>query len=94
MKFIAVETPDGTYKVGMDEVPFTARRGSWNILQARVLGITYPQYLKYCMSYGGQLRGRTGYSYCVFKDKGICNMICKKLNEEWSKFNITIEKEN
>lgn len=83
--FIPRENFDGYFQiVNTDE--FAIRGGSYNVIQARLLGFTYPDYLRYCRAkHKGTLRGRTGYSYVVFKDKKDCLDVCKLLNNEWKK---------
>lgn len=88
--FIPRENPDGCFQVSLREIPFDKNpdiycRGSFNILAARLLGFTYPDYLRYCRALGGILRGREGYSYCVFKNKKTCFDLCARLNKELKK---------
>ena len=67
---------------------------SYAILAARLLGFTYPDYLRYCAVQGGSLRGATGFPHVVFKDKKDAEKICKLINTEWDKFYNTYWKYN
>lgn len=59
---------------------------SYGILAARLLGFTYPDYLRYCSVNGGTLKGRTGFPHPVFKEKKDAEKICKLINNEWDRF--------
>ena len=88
--FIPQLNPDGTYQVALREIPFATNpeiycKGSYNVLAARLLGFTYPDYLRYCRSLGGILRGREGYTYCVFKDRKVCANLCARLDKEFKR---------
>ena len=89
MTFMPRENPDGYWQVVSTEVPFKEEgqlEGSLNVLQARLLGLPYPDYLQFCRAnYKGILRGREGYSHCVYKEKANCQAVCKLLNTEWIK---------
>lgn len=89
MTFMPRENPDEYWQVVSTEVPFKDKgqvNGSLNVLQARLLGLSYPDYLQFCRAHHkGILRGRAGYSYCVYKEKANCQAICKLLNTEWNK---------
>ena len=87
MTFIVRETANNTFMVGMSELLFSdvMRGGSYNVLAARALGLSYPDYLKMCRAkFNGMLCGREGYSYCVFKNKEDCKRLCIMLNKEWT----------
>lgn len=92
MRFQPRENPDGYWQVVMSEIPQIDDKtipcnGSYNVIQARILGFTYPDYLRYCRAnHSGTIRGREGYSYCVYKEKSNCAAVCKILNDEWQKF--------
>lgn len=89
MTFMPRENPDGYWQAAVNEVPFSAQgmiKGSLNVLQARLLDLSYADYLQFCRAnYNGMLRGRSGYSYCVYKDKADCQKVCQILNKEWIK---------
>lgn len=62
---------------------------SYHVLGARLLGLSYPDYLKYCQSKGAKLRGRKGYCYPVWDkaaDKKGMQEIIRQLNTNWNTF--------
>lgn len=68
-------------------------KSSYHVLGARLLGLTYPNYLKFCSSKGATFRGKTGYTYPVWKEEKNCKEVCTLLNREWNKVKkILIEK--
>lgn len=79
------------YMIGLTEDfheknPNFILRGSYGVLAARLLGFTYPEYLRYCAVNGGTLKGRTGFPHCVFKNKKDAEKICNLINKEWDRF--------
>ena len=59
---------------------------SYHVLGARLLGLSYPDFLKYCQSKGAKLRGREGYCYPVWDkavDKKGMQEIIRQLNANW-----------
>ena len=59
--------------------------GSFNVIQARLFGLSYPDYLRMLRSeYNATLCGKQGYSYAIFKDSKDCDRICKELNKRWA----------
>lgn len=60
--------------------------GSFHVVEARLLGLTYPDYLRYLMSLGGEIRGKQGYSVVVFEDKETCERVCLELSKRWNIF--------
>lgn len=56
---------------------------SYIVLQARLLGLSYPDYLLFCQSKGAKLKGRTGYINVLWEDKNQCQEICNMLEKEW-----------
>jgi hypothetical protein len=90
MKFIPQETYTNEYMIGIDESPFREDKdycytSSYWVLQARLLGLTYPDYLRYLRSKGAKLKGKCGYSSATFVEKSSALEICKILNKEWDK---------
>ncbi len=90
MKFLPVEgITEDIWKVGIDDLNWVNNANtcgcSYVVLPARLLGMTYPDYLRWCRSKGGELRGKTGYTTVVFKDKNICKEICDMINKEWKR---------
>lgn len=72
------------FLIGQGEIPwyFTS---SYNVPPARLLGFTYPDYLRYCRAHGAMLRGKNGYTHAVWTDKKECEKICKQIQAEWEK---------
>lgn len=58
---------------------------SYGILAARLLGLTYPDFLRYCASHGGTIVGKNEFPHVMFKDKEAAEQICIRLNIEWAK---------
>lgn len=88
MKFLPIETStDGVWKIGIDELDWITELNpypcSFVVLPARLLGMKYTDYLRWCRSKGGELRGKTGYTIVYFKDKNTCKEICDMINKEW-----------
>lgn len=67
-------------------------RKSYHILEARLLGLSYPDYLKYCVMNGATLSGRLGFPHAVFKNKRDAERVCNLVNSEWEKFQVMIMK--
>lgn len=80
---------NGTYMVGLEDFIYELFKvhyisGSYNILAARVLGFSYPDYLRYVRdNYKATLKGREGYSYAIYKNRNDCYDIVKELNRFW-----------
>jgi hypothetical protein len=56
---------------------------SYNVVAARLLGFTFPDYLRYCKSRGAELRGKQGYTYAIWKNKTMAESLVKELNKIW-----------
>ena len=89
------ETYDGKFMVGFDDLLYQtvieklehAPSGSWNLLPARILGISYAEYLRYARDkYNGVLYGK-GHKYPVvkFKTENDCRSLCKELLLRWAR---------
>ena len=96
MKFIPVSNCDETqWRVGMDNLDWVNGQntfgGSYNVLGARLLGLSFPDYLRYLRANGAELHGKTGYSYATFEDKAKCQSICTLLNKEWDRVKSYVE---
>ena len=95
--FFPVETWDSNWMVGMylDDLRIGEKQGeedvtwyftsSYNVPSARLLGFTYPDYLRYCRSKGAMIRGKKGYTIPVWTNKSDCDEICKMVEKEWKK---------
>lgn len=45
-----------------DKLPFIMKHGSYNVLSARLMNLSYDQYLRYCRDYyGAKLIGKNSY---------------------------------
>lgn len=96
MKFIPVSNCDEiNWRIGVDELDWAIGKNScgcsFNVLPARLLQMSYPDYLKYLRANGGELRGREGYTFVTFKDKKICEKFCSQLNKEWDRIKEYVE---
>lgn len=58
---------------------------SYTVLQARLLGLSYPDYLRFCQSKGAKLKGHTGYAGPSWADKKSCQEVCNMLEKEWQR---------
>lgn len=89
--FVVRESGDLTaYMIGLTEefhekCPNFVLRGSYGVLAARLLGFTYPEYLRYCATQGGELKGRYGFPHVIFKNRVDALKICNRINQEWDK---------
>ena len=60
---------------------------SYHVLDARLLGLSYADFLLYCVKkYNATLGGRNGYCYPMFKDITDCQKFCRVLDDEFKKF--------
>ena len=58
--------------------------GSYNVIAARLFGLSYPEYLRYVReNYNGVIMGKGGYSYIIFKNSSDCDKLVKELNRRW-----------
>lgn len=91
--FFPDETYDGRWTIRFYFEDFTLRdadislyfTSSYNVVPARLLGFTYPDYLRYCRAHGAILKGKDGYTHPVWTDKTDCKKICDLINKEWEK---------
>lgn len=70
----------GKYMVRVDTEKFHLNytEGSFNVIQARLFGLTYANYLRMCRDiYGAEIVGKnSGYPYAIFKlSKGLEDLI-------------------
>lgn len=97
---------ENEYMVGLEDSIYQLigkQSGSFNIVTARILGFTYPDYLRYVrQNHNATLKGKQGYSYAIYKDRKDCVAVVTLLNDAWrkveaaivSKFNEVTEGEN
>lgn len=89
MKYIPFEMADGgKWMPAFDDIDIIRDKeiiyhGSFQVPASRLLGLTYPDYLRFLQSRGATLKGKAGYCYGYFKDKAACQKICNLLNEKW-----------
>ena len=69
-----------------EKCPDLICRQSYLIFAAKLLGLTYADYLRYCVQCGGAVKGRNAFPVAYFKDKKIAERICLLINKEWDKF--------
>lgn len=85
--FDIFETFDEKYGITFSCPQFVGGKGiggSFNIIAARVLGLSYPEYLRYARDcYNGTIRGREGYSMIIFDKSSDALMLTQELNKHW-----------
>lgn len=96
MKFIPLDRPaSNDFIISVDNLDWVQGQNncgcSFSVLGSRLLNLSYPDYLKFCCSMGGELQGRAGYVIPYFKDKTNCKKICDILNKEWNKIKSLVE---
>ena len=96
--FYIDESPSYTGKylirLNFTKLPAMYTKGSYNILIARMLGLTYAEFLRYCRDvYGAEIVGKGSY-YPVpyFSKNSNVNSLIKLLNENVTK--VLKQKEN
>lgn len=65
---------------------FTGVKGSYGVIAARLMNLSYTDYLRMCRDkYGAELRGKEGlYIVPFFADVKLCNALLKELNRRWN----------
>ena len=100
MKYIPEEMcTEGQYLIAMDDIDWVRDngviyRGSFQVLGSRLLGLSYPDYLRYLQSCGGILKGKIGHPYVYFKDKAAAQKVCNLLNQKWAEVLEILKEEN
>lgn len=78
----------GKYKISMnfDMLPGIRTTGSYNLLSARLLGLSYAEYLRYCRDiYKAEIIGKNNmYPVAYFKDNIATGDLIKMLNDRMS----------
>ena len=100
MRFFNIDEgiEDNTWVVGLEDDAYALItpyyiNGSYNIVAARMLGLSYPDYLRYIrQNYNATLRGRQGYSYAFFKNRNDCYDLVDLLNKKWKEVEEEITK--
>lgn len=84
--FCIDKNAEDKYIITFDDSRFYGTKGSFNVVAARVLGLSYANYLRYCRDvHGGTIHGRTGYSSVYFNEEP--KELLKILKENWKKVN-------
>lgn len=60
-------------------------KSSYHVIGARLLGLSYPDYLRYCRTLGAELRGVQGYSFPVWKTSAGTEKLISQLKGELKK---------
>lgn len=87
MKYIPQELiEEGHWMVSLDCIDTFINHGvifhgTFQGIGARLLGLSYPDYLRFLQSNGGILKGKVGTCYAYFKDKAAAQKICNLLNQ-------------
>ena len=90
-KFVVFERIDNNYQIGLSDKLYDEIKNkidthtikTYNILPARIYGLSYPDFLRYGRDkFNGLIIGKNSkYPYLIFKDKKDCNKICQELNK-------------
>lgn len=72
-----------------NEYPNLICKNSYLVFAARLLGLSYVDFLKYCSDCGGTIIGKNTFPHPVFDNKRDGEKICEILNTTWGE----IEKE-
>lgn len=76
--YISAQPDDLMKSLGMSQ--------SYQLLAARLLGFSYPDYLRYGREKGARIVGREGYSILIFDQFCKVKNFCDELNAEYQKF--------
>lgn len=77
---LSIEIPQNIYDICRNS------GGSFNVIKARLFGLSYPSYLRMCRDkYKAILKGKNGYSYTYWRkeDKDSLVELIKELNKRW-----------
>lgn len=69
-----------------EDFPNFICEASYSVLAARLLGMSYSNYCRYCVANGAELHNRDGYPVAHFKGRGDAENICKQINEQYEIF--------
>lgn len=86
--FRVEELPNKGYGVRLNTEIFYGGRvsGSFGLIAARVLGLDYPDYLRFVRdNYNARLYGKEGYTYATYQNRDDCYKVVNLLNKEWQK---------
>lgn len=84
--FVVRESPNGKFIISLSEqfhqdFPKFVCHQSYDVLAARLIGMTYPTFLRYCAAHGGELVGKKGYPATYFKSENDAKVIAKEINK-------------
>lgn len=84
--FVVKENPNGKFILSLSEqfyqdFPDFVCHQSYSILAARLMNMTYPTFLRYCATHGGELVGKQGYPATYFKSESDAKEIAKEINK-------------
>lgn len=68
-------------------------RNSYGVFMARLMDLSYPDFLRYSFEHGGEIRGKDGFLHIVYNNKEDAFAICNDLNREWEIVSNVIENE-
>ena len=85
---------ENEYMVGLEDSIYKLigkQSGSFNIVAARILGFTYPDYLRYVrQNHNATLKSKQGYYNEIYKDRKDCVAVVTLLNDAWRKVETAI----
>ena len=89
--FVVRENPDGKFIISLSEkfhedFPQFVCHQSYGIFAARLVGMTYPTFLRYCAAHGGELQGKRGYPVSYFAKRSDAEVIVKEINKGYKEF--------
>ena len=89
--FIVRKNHNDTYGIGLSEkfheaFPSFVCHESYLIFAARLIGMSYPTFLRYCAAHGGELYGKEGYPSIHFSNSSDVEKIVKEINNGYKEF--------
>lgn len=76
---------DDYYAINLCDIvglPFKEVTGSYHVFKARLMGLSYPDFLRLARdTYGAELKGREGFIIEIFMDNKKANILCAELNK-------------
>lgn len=68
-----------------DNFPQFSCKQSYHVFAAKLLNFSYKEYLLYCATKGGELKGLDTFPYVIFSERAAALNICNKINKEWDR---------
>lgn len=89
--FTVQEHPEGKFIISLskkfhEDFPQFICHQSYGIFAARLMGMTYPTFLRYCAANGGELHGKQGYPAIYFLKESDAKLIVKEINNNYKIF--------